>query len=144
MREVLAACGTADTGTVWVSDLVAHRVRRGEPIATVRASLSRTLRRLWRLGLVDLGGKWRAFPTRSQHEQATQAEANDPERYQRACAFRAAFGMEELSPEAYRAQCAWRAQHPDVYARRVILTDAGREWLALNSDVQLGRLVRRD
>ena len=46
MREILTSCASAG-GAVLCAELVAQRVRRGEAQAVVRASLSRTLRRLW-------------------------------------------------------------------------------------------------
>jgi hypothetical protein len=94
------------------------------------------------MGLVDLAREWAYLPTMSQEEQDWQARANDPESYEKACAFRAAYGQEVPSLEAYRAECAVRAEQ-EMRVRRVMLTDAGREWLARNSDARLGRLVRQ-
>jgi hypothetical protein len=83
MREVLAACAAAGREPVWVADLVAERVARGEAVGTVRASLSRTLRRLRRTGLVDLAQESDGYPTMTQeerewHARANGAEENDP------------------------------------------------------------------
>ncbi len=57
MYEILLASAATPSGTR-VADLVASRVERGERLASVRPSVSRTLRRLERLGLVQLLGKW--------------------------------------------------------------------------------------
>ena len=54
--DVLAAC--LERGRVSIAWLVRRRVQRGVPMPIARASLSRTLRRLWRTGLVELTNDW--------------------------------------------------------------------------------------
>lgn len=58
MLEVLAACAQSPEGTAWIADLVRARVARGEGLDNARASVSRTLKRLERLGLASRLGKW--------------------------------------------------------------------------------------
>ena len=55
--EILRLIDAAATG-VRVRDLVSLQVRAGRSEAVARASLSRTLRRLWRAGLVELHSRF--------------------------------------------------------------------------------------
>ena len=57
MYQIVLAAAAAPSGAR-VADLVTSRVERGERLASVRPSVSRTLRRLERLGLVELAGQW--------------------------------------------------------------------------------------
>jgi hypothetical protein len=52
MREVLLL--TQTHGRISVKELIRHRIARGMKRGVAKASLSRTLRRLWRLGLIEL------------------------------------------------------------------------------------------
>ena len=74
MHAVLTACADTPGGVIPVAALVSQRVQAGEDRLVVKASLSRTLRRLWRIGLVEaefgaraeLGGPpalWRPRPS---------------------------------------------------------------------------------
>jgi hypothetical protein len=61
MRDILLAALEAPDGVVRVQRLVARRVAGGRSRSVARASLSRTLRRLWRAGLVELfNTRWAA------------------------------------------------------------------------------------
>lgn len=58
MHEILLACARSREGIAWIADLVRERVARGESVDTARSSLSRTVKRLQRLGLAAPLGKW--------------------------------------------------------------------------------------
>ncbi len=68
-EEILRVIDVAGTG-VLVRDLVRVQVRAGRSQAVVRASLSRTLRRLWRMGLVELHDGWSSFSAKQQEARA--------------------------------------------------------------------------
>ncbi len=59
MYQIVLAAAAAPSGAR-VADLVTSRVERGERLESVRPSISRTLRRLERLGLVERLGRWDA------------------------------------------------------------------------------------
>jgi hypothetical protein len=54
MLEVLGACAASADGVVSVADLIEQRRVHGAKLPVARASMSRTLRRLWRRELVEL------------------------------------------------------------------------------------------
>jgi len=56
MLAVLSACDSSPDGILRVADLVDQRCAHGQALGVARASLSRTLRRLWRAGLIELSG----------------------------------------------------------------------------------------
>jgi hypothetical protein len=78
---VLTACAREDV-LVPVTSLVWRRVRAGTPLPIARASLSRTLRRLWRQGLVELEGAYQGSTLTARlayiNEELAAIEA-DPE-----------------------------------------------------------------
>jgi hypothetical protein len=142
MREILTSCASAG-GAVLCSELVAQRVRRGDAQSVVRASLSRTLRRLWRLGLVELSDGFRtATGGRDQALEQLQRVRRDPagayaayqRRIGRLAAFTAARRGRAIppvrdpygSPESF-LDAAERETHrfPRLRVLRVALTAAG-------------------
>lgn len=143
MREIVAlvAVMPAEEGA-----LVEHLVLRlGGSLVTdsrrrrsVRASLSRALRRLWRRGVVELHeSKW-ADPRRTMSARqsnarrlATEAQADPEGFYQERLAFHRMFGSESDplgSPRACLAEAIRHAERtPWMRIVRVTLTTAGRE-----------------
>src|SRR5262247_427659 len=106
MRDVLRACSASRDGIVRVADLVDARVEQGATLTVARASLSRTLRRLWRAGLIELASvsPWRApdaaaFAWARQQAAKYRTMAEDSAAFRRAQAFRKANGF---APEKYR------------------------------------------
>lgn len=64
-EEILRLTAVAAAG-ILVRDLVRLQVRAGRSQAVARASLSRTLRRLWRAGLVELHDRWSSLSAKQQ------------------------------------------------------------------------------
>lgn len=147
-RWILEACAAADGG-VSIRALVGQHMRAGHAGPVARASLSRSLRRLWRRGLVELYGtkmyrgyilspdEWGRDDTLTRRADAARrrladAEAN-PQTY-----FDHVSGLlgpdnPHADPAAlvafHRARVARGPQ--GGYLRWVLLTDAGRA--AVNS-----------
>jgi DNA-binding transcriptional ArsR family regulator len=119
-------------GELPVNDLVRALRRRGTSLAVTRASLSRTLRRLWRAGLVELATRYSYMPTMTEKQQRDRARVDaditDPvAAYER---YKSVVGSEFDtcgSPEAYLAglRANW-GRAPDLRVQRVRITDAGR------------------
>jgi DNA-binding MarR family transcriptional regulator len=130
-RRVLEALARTGDGQLTVGEVLRHVRRRHTSLPVARASLSRTLRRLWTAGFVELWtrpadrtrlttevAEWRA-----QYEQ----ERADPEAayaaYCRQVATAAeTFGSALAYLEAVRAQ----ALRPRVRVRRIALLPPGR------------------
>lgn len=134
MRDVLLACAASADGVVAVAELVERRGRGGDSLPVARASLSRTLRRLWRTGLVELGGRpeaW-AFSAARKGAEKFRAMAESDADYRRVCRSRKESGFAPPKDRAaYRAEYLARAARPDVRARYVLITKQGRLTAAL-------------
>jgi hypothetical protein len=136
MRDVLRACRAQRDGVAGVADLVAARQRRGVSLPVARASLSRTLRRLWQAGLVELSnapyrptsgdGRFRQ-PRTQARDYLKMAESRAA--YDRVRKARQAVTPESVpaSFDAYRAEYLARASRPEVRAQWVRLTAAGKQ-----------------
>jgi DNA-binding transcriptional regulator PaaX len=141
MRAVLGACVASEGGVVAVADLVAARYERGQGLAVVRASLSRNLRRLWVLGLVELSSAayrpedvsdWTFAQVREQ-AQTYLAMAESDAKYREVRRFRKETGEEVPTRADYREEYRDRGSRPEVRARWVAITDKGRDRLTVNS-----------
>jgi hypothetical protein len=82
MREILEVFGPFDR--VSIKKLIQKRVAAGERPAVVKASVSRTLRRLWRLGLVELhemtsGYRFCATARRLNSQRIFETVRDDPQ-----------------------------------------------------------------
>lgn len=119
--EILSLLVAAPAHGILVADLVRHF--GGTPSA--RASLSRTLRRMWRRGLVELHANYETMSGKRREAQAraTEAAAEPKESYMEA--LRLWFNFIERSdpwgsPEAYVAeQRAMALETPRLRAVRV-------------------------
>jgi hypothetical protein len=157
MADVLTWCADAPpwerarTGEVRVSYLVemrgavkfvvtaaVNRRDRAAGLNVIRASLSRTLRRLWRIGYLELFGAWGNSATETherEHERALgrleAARADPAGEYARAVAMIGEDWDWWKSPEAYLAFCESRVSRPpSIRVTYVALTKAG---IAVNS-----------
>lgn len=124
----------AATAGVLVRDLVSLQVRAGRSQAVARASLSRTLRRLWRAGLVELYGRSGSLSAKQQEarERLVRFEADPLGSYQsyRAWARAARIADGYGSPEAFLV--AKRRQvktAPRLRVVRVTVTTLGRDFV---------------
>ena len=134
-------------GELPTADLVALFERSTVTKEVLKASLSRTLRRLWRLGLVELksAASWQKTMTEQQRarEKRFQQLAKDPAAaYAQYQGFVASYKMEDSygSPAAYlEAQRAKLQRTPDVRVQTIAITKAGRA--LVNSDAH--RTVNR-
>jgi hypothetical protein len=133
MRDVLQACLESPDGVVSIADLVERNLGRGT-IFVVRASLSRTLRRLWHPGLIELSNgfdrpalddwSWnRPRETARQYLEMAESRAE----YRRIRKTRQGYGMEPPKNYAeYRAEYLARAARGEVRAQWVMITKQGR------------------
>ena len=122
MREILRYASVDRERGVSVANLVCGL--GGTP--SVRASLSRTLRRLWTRGLVELHDRWGGTMTvRSTraHEAAESATADPEGAYLEMVS---SYGDLWGSVEAFRASRVSWAEKPDLRVVHVTLTVAGR------------------
>lgn len=119
-RAVVSAAG------VLVRDLVRLQVLAGRPQAVARASLSRTLRRLWRAGLVELHGRSGTLGAKQEEarERLVRFEADPQGGYQRYRAWARASGMADRYGSAEAFLAAKRAQADAVPALRVVRVTA--------------------
>jgi len=130
--EVLRLAAAADIGGVLVRDLVRLQVRPGRSPAVTRASLSRTLRRLWRAGLVELHDRLDSLSTKRQmaRERLQRFEADPVGSYQGYRSWAAqlrradAYGSAEAFLAAKRVQAS---AVPHLRVVRVTATPRGRE-----------------
>jgi hypothetical protein len=134
MQDVLVACASSTDGIVSVDELITRRVSGGAALLVARASLSRTLRRLWRAGLVELtGAPYRPTPDgggfaapRATAEKY-RAMADSADEYRRVRRSRLKMGFEPPNDRAaYRAEYLARSARPEVRAQYVLITDRGR------------------
>lgn len=136
-RAVLQALAAAPDGLLATADVL-QRVRRpGASSAVTRASVSRTLRRLWTAGVVELadGARRTLTAEAARLEHFCAAAQREPE-----AAYRAYLNRRRVDgqPDAYRSAsryaAAWRQaaqQMPHLRVRAVQLTASGRQ--AVNS-----------
>lgn len=118
-------------GQCSITELVRRLKRPGTSLTVTRASLSRTLRRLWRAGLVELVGWGRTTMTEAhQVELARLAklEADPVAAYGRYQDFVQSYDMQDGygSVAAYMAEQRRRAHRPDLRVKTVQITAAGR------------------
>lgn len=115
-----------------VAELVhlVHRERRrpGTSLGVTRASLSRTLRRLWREGLVELLCGWRTMTEEHQRvlSKIAEHEADPVAAYQGYQAFVQSIGLADRHGSVEAFMSAQRARKPDLRVTRVQITAAGR------------------
>ncbi len=133
MRGVLSACVVSEDGVIAVADLVTSRVAFGQETAVARASISRLLRSLWRLGYVELPSapdrpeaSDRTFSTARKSAQRYLAMAESVEDYRRVRRFRKDSGEEVPTRAEYRDEYRHRGRRPEVRARWVAITEPGR------------------
>jgi hypothetical protein len=102
MRRVLGACAASRDGVAAVAELVAARMEYGQGQAVAKASLSRILRRLWCLGLVELSDA--AY--RPEVTDPTFARVREQARY-----------LEMATPTRSSARCAASGRSPGLRRR---------------------------
>jgi hypothetical protein len=136
-------------GQLTVAALVIRIGRRGASRTVTRASLSRTLRRLWRDGLVELSEHGRTLTEKRDHIRAMVGEQEaDPEQaYAGYLAWRASIAAmlgQPVKPDPYgsveyfmRARRRAMHQRPRIYVRDVQITEAGLARLTLNTTCEL-------
>lgn len=139
-EEVLRRAVASVEGAL-VRDLVKLRVLAGRPQATVRASLSRTLRRLWQRGLVELhdsrwidAGQTMSDKVRQRRGIAARAQANPEAFYREALRFRTLVAKHDHDPWGSADACVAEKvrladEVPTLRVRRVSVTTLGRELL---------------
>jgi hypothetical protein len=118
-------------GELAVADLVQQFHQRGRSLPVTRASLSRTLRRLWRDGLVELSSTygWQTMTERHQKQvEWLEAQAADPlAAYE---SYKALVGEDRdsfRSAEAYIVMLRKKVRRgPDLRVTRVRITAVGR------------------
>jgi DNA-binding transcriptional regulator PaaX len=145
MRRVLGACVASSDGVAAVTDLVAARTQYGQGQAVARASLSRILRRLWCLGLVELSDAadrpavtdWTFARVREQAQRYREMADSDA-KYREVRRFRKESGMEVPTRAEYREEYHYRGSRPEVRARWVAITDKGRRARPVNSAAGAG------
>jgi len=131
-RAVLQALTAAVEGRLSPADVLRRVQRPGASVAVTRASLSRTLRRLWTAGLVELADGAARTLTGEADQQRRWAEiaAAQPE-----TAYRAYLDKmrQDGQPDRYgsagRYVAAWQevaARMPTLRVRLVHVTGAGR------------------
>ena len=136
-RAVLSALASTQELSLTPSELREHVRRPGVSPNVARASLSRTLRRLWAGGLVELHALYRTFTElRDRDASLAAAVERDPAgEYQKLVEFTtrlaALTGGEARvvcnSPEAFRREAEKRVRRPPRgRIRAVRLTEAGR------------------
>lgn len=120
-------------GELPTSDLVKLLTRPRVAKGVLKASLSRTLRRLWRAGLVELqAATWQKTMTEQQRERVQkvqQLEADPVAAYQDYRRVVASLRLPDKhgSPAAYLAAMRVRTERPpDVRVTTVSITKAGR------------------
>ena len=117
---------------VWA--LVDHVQRPGASLNVTRASLSRTLRRLWRDGFVELSDGWRSTMTKEQETVAAAVarhEADPVAAYERYKALMGEGWDRHGSVQAFMA--AQRSRRPSLRVTHVQITDAGRARLTVSA-----------
>ncbi len=129
--QILRLANVAAAG-VRVRDLVSLEVRAGRSQAVARASLSRTLRRLWRVGLVELHGRFGSLSAkqREARERMFRFEADPQSGYEGYRAWARAIGICDCYGSAEAFLAAKRAQAnalPRLWVVRVAATTLGRE-----------------
>ncbi len=145
MESILAHLVVAD-GEIEVSSLVGEQVRQGKKPSVAKASVSRTLRRMWQRGLVELNGTagWRsasATQVRQADEERLARAEEDPEEFYAGyldwlSGISALRGV-QVKPRFHSADALLTekrrqvADFPRIRVVRVALTDVGRE--AVNS-----------
>lgn len=127
----LTVLGALAAGPQSVTALV-RRVRRpGAALSVTRASLSRTLRRLWRDGLVELSDGVRSMSDvqRAHRARLATLEADPQAAYDKYRAFVESSGLTDRCGSA-DAYLRWQARRPlDLRVRTVHITAAGRSRL---------------
>jgi DNA-binding transcriptional ArsR family regulator len=136
-RAVLQALAAAADGRLATADVRRRVERPGASDSVTRASVSRTLRRLWRAGLVELADGDRktlkAEAERLQH-LADAVDAQPDVAYRAYLERLRRNGQRDRYGSATRYAAAWRAtarRIPHLRARQVRLTITGRQ--AVNS-----------
>jgi len=129
-RTILQALDAAPEELVWMADLVELIARPQTRRGVTRASLSRTLRRLWRAGLVELLDDWTTLSARDEQARAKLAalEADPAAAYARHQEFWQSCGEPQYiaaSVEDYMALRRANAR-PSMRVRMVRITAAGR------------------
>ena len=129
--EILRVIDVAAAG-VLVRDLVSLRVRAGRSQAVARASLSRTLRRLWLAGFVELHSRWGSFSAKQQEarERLVRFEADPLGSYQDYRSWAKTVGMADRYGSAEAFLAAKRTQANAMPNLRVVVVTAtprGRE-----------------
>jgi hypothetical protein len=150
MQDVLGACASSTDAVVSVAELITRRVSGGTALSVARASLSGTLRRLWRAGLVELNGAgFRPRPdshtfteprkTAEQH----RAMAESAQEYRSVRRFRLKMGFEPPKNRAeYRAEYLARSLRGEVRAQYVLITERGRLTVAHDRKLTCRRMKR--
>jgi DNA-binding transcriptional regulator PaaX len=140
MQRVLGVCVASRDGVAAVAELVAARMEYGQGQAVAKASLSRILRRLWCLGLVELSdATYRpevtdgTFARVREQAQRYLEMADSDAKYREVRRFRKESGFEAPTRAEYRAEYRHRGRRPEVRARWVTITDEGRRARPVNS-----------
>jgi hypothetical protein len=134
---VLQALAAAADGHLATADVLRRVCRPGASAAVTRASVSRTLRRLWTAGLVELAdGAQRTLTAKvAQRERACAAAQRHPEAAYRAYLERRRVdGQPDRYGSAARHAAAWREavrDRPSLRVAQVQLTSTGQQ--AVNS-----------
>ena len=139
-QDILRRAAVSAAG-VLVRDLVGLQVRAGRSQAVARASVSRTLRRLWQRGLVELhdsrwidAGHTMSDPQRRRREIAAEAQANPKGFYEDALRFQTVFLKYDADPwgsadACIAAKVRQAEELPKLRTVRATVTDAGRALL---------------
>jgi DNA-binding MarR family transcriptional regulator len=141
-KDVLDALAQPANGRLEIWRLVKRLQSLHGSVASTRASLSRTLRRLWQAGYVELENDWRVTLTEQQAEadaRLAQLEA-DPEGEYRRQADAIAAGKPGFFPftsaTEYLEHRRWSIRRWDKRNNRhtaAVLTPAGRERVSITT-----------
>ena len=128
-RRVLEALARTGDGQLTVREVLGHVRQPGTSLAVTRASVSRTLRRLWRAGYVEVTDKHGITLTGhvAPIQRWAQVVATVP-----ALAYRAYLKQQGATDDPYGSASAYAtayaeyaARMPEMRVRTVTLTEAG-------------------
>ena len=146
-RSVLEALVESEEGLQSPNELTQLIVRGGASLSVARASLSRTLRRLWSAGLVELEstrGKTFSELRQDSKDRAERARRDPAGFYQGYCKWVSTVGGRPIvaSADEWLALKQRQARRPPTgRVRVVILTEAGRDAVNCPGAVTINRTM---